>query len=171
MENLKTFRADRKLQQAVLAFISSQLLTSEDEKELKNTFAQFDKNGDGRLSKQELIDGYAKLVGEEQAEEDTENIMTEVDINKDGFVDYSEFIIASMSKKKLLSKKNLNEAFAAFDTDGSGTITVDEIKSILGAVEGNQSDETWNKIISDVDTDKNGKIDLEEFRDMMNKIF
>ena len=59
MENLKTFRADRKLQQAVLAFISSQCLTSEDEKELKNTFAQFDKNGDGRLSKQELIDGYA----------------------------------------------------------------------------------------------------------------
>lgn len=97
--------------------------------------------------------------------------MALVDINKDGFVDYSEFIIASMSKKKLLSKQNLNEAFAAFDTDGSGTITVDEIKSILGAVEGDKSDETWNKIISDVDTDKNGKIDLEEFRDMMNKIF
>ena len=41
--------------------------------------------------------------------------MSEVDINKDGFVEYSEFIIASMSKKKLLSKNNLNEAFNAFD--------------------------------------------------------
>jgi Ca2+-binding EF-hand superfamily protein len=37
-----------------------------------------------------------------------------------------------MNKQTLLSKTNLEAAFSAFDKDGSGSITVDELKTMLG---------------------------------------
>jgi Ca2+-binding EF-hand superfamily protein len=46
-----------------------------------------------------------------------------------------------MNKSTLLSKKNLEEAFAAFDKTGTGRITVDELKSMLGGAD--VTDSVW----------------------------
>jgi Ca2+-binding EF-hand superfamily protein len=59
--------------------------------------------------------------------------MIAVDQDQSGSIDYSEFVIATLNKKKLLSKNNLEVAFKAFDTDGSGTISKDELKLMLGS--------------------------------------
>ena len=37
-----------------------------------------------------------------------------------------------MDKKSLLTKEKLESAFAIFDKDGGGTITIDEIIEVLG---------------------------------------
>jgi calcium-dependent protein kinase len=133
-------------------------------------FVKFDTNGDGRLSREELLNGYTSIVGADAAGEETEKIMRNVDTDGSGYIDYSEFITASMSRKKLLSKGNLTEAFNLFDKDGSGTITVEEIKNILGVVN-ESTDDIWNQVISEVDADGNGEIDLKEFKEMMIKLF
>jgi calcium-dependent protein kinase len=109
-------------------------------------------------------------VGPDAATEETEKIMRNVDTDGNGYIDYSEFIAASMNRKKLLSKNNLNLAFQSFDVDGSGTITIDEIRAILGGVT-DTTDEIWNQIIAEVDADGNGLIDLKEFKEMMVKLF
>ena len=44
-------------------------------------------------------------------------------------MDYTEFITAMISKKVLLKKENLKGAFMMIDRDGSGYISVDELKS------------------------------------------
>jgi calcium-dependent protein kinase len=80
-------------------------------KELNATFQKFDKNGDGKLSREELLEGYTEIVGPDAASEETENIMRNVDTDGNGYIDYSEFIAASMNRKQLLSKNNLNLAF------------------------------------------------------------
>jgi calcium-dependent protein kinase len=49
------------------------------------------------------------------------------DANGSGFINYSEFLTATMDRGKLLRQDNLDAAFNAFDKDGSGTITSDEI--------------------------------------------
>jgi calcium-dependent protein kinase len=59
-------------------------------------------------------------------------MMTEADTDNSGYIDYTEFIIATMNKKRMLSKKNLGLAFAAFDNDCSGSISVDELRAMLG---------------------------------------
>ena len=41
--------------------------------------------------------------------------MQNVDIDKNGCIDYSEFIAATIDKRKLLSKERLKAAFAIFD--------------------------------------------------------
>ena len=73
-----------------------------------------------------------------------------------------------MDKSKLLSKNNLMQAFQAFDKDGSGTITTDELKVVLNAA--GATDEVWESLIKEADEDGNGEIDLEEFSAMMMKL-
>ena len=41
------------------------------------------------LSKQELLDGYKKIMGAAEAEEEVTKIMTQVDKNGSGEIDYS----------------------------------------------------------------------------------
>jgi len=54
LENLKNHRASKKLEQAVITFISSQLTSIEETYELKQVFNDLDENGDGKLSLEEL---------------------------------------------------------------------------------------------------------------------
>ena len=54
-----------------------------------------------------------------------------VDIDQSDEIDYSEFVIATMNEKEVLSSNKLQTAFRMFDKDGGGTISPDEIKQIL----------------------------------------
>jgi calcium-dependent protein kinase len=54
-----------------------------------------------------------------------------VDTDQSGYIDYTEFIVASANEKALLSNERLAAAFKMFDKDGSGSITPSEIKAVL----------------------------------------
>jgi calcium-dependent protein kinase len=129
-------------------------------------FRSLDRNGDGRLSKEELLFAYRQHNTEEQTQEIVENVMRKVDVDKSGFIDYSEFLAASINLQTLTSKANLEQAFRLFDKDGSGKITIQEVKEILG---GDQqvSDSVWQQIMKEVDANSDGEIDLKEFINMM----
>lgn len=95
-------------------------------------FQALDKNGDGHLSKEELLEGYELHFGIPINEEEVENMMKNVDIDGNGFIDYTEFVMATMNEKNMVSNERLMQAFKMFDKDGSGTITADEIREVLG---------------------------------------
>ena len=49
-----------------------------------------DKNSDGRLSREELIEGYTTIYNDqEKAAREVDKIMAQVDDEKTGFIDYS----------------------------------------------------------------------------------
>jgi calcium-dependent protein kinase len=125
-----------------------------------------DRNGDGRLSKEELLIAYRAHNSEEKTQEIVENVMKTVDVDKNGFIDYSEFIAASINFQTLISKSNLEMTFRAFDRDGSGKISVVELKEMLGG-EQEMSDCVWERVIKEVDQNSDGEIDLKEFINMM----
>jgi calcium-dependent protein kinase len=54
-------------------------------------------------------------MGHTAAEIEVERIMNNCDIDKNGHIDYSEFINATIDKRKLLSKERLKAAFQLFD--------------------------------------------------------
>jgi len=54
-------------------------------------FKVFDKNGDGKISKQEFTDVLATL-GEARSEAEISEIMRQSDTNQDGQIDYTEFV-------------------------------------------------------------------------------
>jgi calcium-dependent protein kinase len=81
-----------------------------------------------------LIEGYTEFFkgDRERAEMEVQELFDKLDFNNNGTIDYSEFLISSIDVSKLLEDDKLREAFDLFDVDHSGTITVDEIKKILG---------------------------------------
>ena len=50
-------------------------------------------NNDGQLSKEELLEGYKMLTGDENiAKEQVDHIMENIDVNQNGIIDYNGFI-------------------------------------------------------------------------------
>lgn len=167
--NLKTFRADVKLKQATYAFIASQLLSTKEKENLSKVFKAFDKNGDGKLSKEEIMEGYETHFGKTMNIEEVNALFKQVDIDDSGYIDYSEFVVASMNEKALLTHEKLEAAFKMFDKDGSGLISTDEIKQVLSFGK-NLDDEIVNQMIKQVDENGDGEISFEEFSKMMKSL-
>jgi calcium-dependent protein kinase len=168
LQNLTHFYSVQKFKQAALTYIAGQLLSGEEVSSLRTTFADLDTDGDGRLSREELLIGYRRsslpLVN-------IDKVIRTCDIDKNGFVDYTEFITAALDWQSLLSKELLENAFRIFDRDSSGTITKDELKAILKGEEA-QGDEVWEMLIKQADKNGDGmvrtkQIDMEEFKNLM----
>jgi len=58
-------------------------------------------------------------------------IMKQVDTNGSGVIDYTEFVVATISRKSLLSKERMEAAFKMIDKDGSGYLELKEIKDLF----------------------------------------
>ena len=88
------------------------MVTKEDELRLRTIFSEFDRDGNGVLSPEELIQGYRRFglngkFGLDVTEEDIEQILDMVDINRDGEINYSEFITAAHNFGDMVGKEKL----------------------------------------------------------------
>ena len=166
LQSLRQFHCNNKLKEAVYAYIVSQCVTLEDTKQLKNVFLSIDKNGDGKISKEDLEVYYRKIMGMEFPEEDVKEIMKAVDSDESGFIDYSEFIKACLGYKMANDVRLLKMAFKKFDLKGNGKFSLVEIKSILqdGTI---HDEETWNSVFSQIETNLDGSIDYHRFIKML----
>ena len=68
--------------------VSTKLTEYDPETELREAFSVFDKNGDGKISVDELK-AVVESLGGAMTEADLENMLLEADDNNDGFLDYS----------------------------------------------------------------------------------
>ncbi|CAG9320382.1 unnamed protein product [Blepharisma stoltei] len=166
--NLKNFRTGQKLKKATLAYIASQLATKTEREEMVKLFESLDTDENGTVSRDELRHGFELIFATEfeDIDEEINRIMNEVDINRSGEIDYNEFVTACLNRQNLVSRKRLEAAFKAFDLDGSGTITADELKEILGKYH-KHDDQFWRDMIREADLNGDGVIDLQEFVKMM----
>lgn len=97
LKNLQFYNAEKKLQQAVITFIVSQLASQEDLNELQKAFKALDRNKSGVLTKEDLLAGYKDLLGDE-AEAEVDRIMSIADIDRSGAIDYTEWVVATIDK-------------------------------------------------------------------------
>ena len=169
LENIKGFHAKSKLQKAAMLFIVTHLMSKEEKDELTNTFLSLDKDADGKISYYELVNGYAAFLGGDFTDrEEAEELLKELNVDKDKLINYSDFLLAVANKKELLTLKNVKQAFELFDSKKTGYILPNDVKLILGA--GKKLDEkVWKGIIAEVDTTGNGKISYKEFESLMMK--
>ena len=89
LSNLKNFRAGKKMQEAAWQFLINHMASKEEQTELMKTFKLLDINNDGKLSHEELVIGYSKFMDRPDAEEAVKKIMSIVDNNNSGLIDYS----------------------------------------------------------------------------------
>merc|ERR1712226_853575 len=77
-----------------------------------------------------------------------------------------------LSPDRQLSREDidcLKEAFALFDCDSNGRITVEELGKVMRTHGFDPTEEDLRDMIRNVDTNANGAIDFNEFIDMMIK--
>ncbi|CAM6096923.1 unnamed protein product [Calypogeia fissa] len=148
------------------------------EDEIRTVFDHFDENKDGRISQEDLQHFMGRL-GIDTTEDDILNMVTSVDANGDGSVDFSEFaslyqMIANDGiRADGPEDEDLKDAFKVFDKNEDGFISPTELQEVLlklGVVEGT-SLTNCEKMIRNVDADGNGGVDFCEFKKMMTGDF
>lgn len=127
-----------------------------------------DTNKDGKISREELLAGYESVFNASVTEKEIDKILKYADADGSGALEFDEFIAAALNRRKLFTKKNVMKAFEWFDTDGSKTISVEEIKDVLGV--SLATDEVFAELLKSADADGNGNIDLVEFQKLFLEI-
>lgn len=112
--------------------IANLMVPPEQLRDVKAAFNQWDTNKDGTLTEDEIEEHMAEICSHFNLEPiNARKLLKAADINKDGRIDFSEFVAAALDRKQLLSDKNLRAAFNALDTNGSGYLEKDNIEGIL----------------------------------------
>ncbi|XP_020273550.1 calcium-dependent protein kinase 19-like [Asparagus officinalis] len=164
LSRMKQFRAMNKLKKMALKVIAENL-SEEEIKGLKQMFTNMDTDKSGTITYEELKSGLARL-GSRLSETEVKQLMDAADVDGNGSIDYIEFITATMHRHKLERDEHLFKAFQYFDKDNSGFITRDELELAMKE-HGLGDDATIKDIISEVDSDNDGRINYDEFCAMM----
>ncbi|XP_027926280.1 calcium-dependent protein kinase 32 [Vigna unguiculata] len=162
---LKQFSVMNKLKKRALRVIAEHL-TVEEAAGLKEGFKLMDINNRGKINIDELRVGLHKL-GHQVPDSDVQILMEAGDADKDGHLDYGEFVAISVHLRKMGNDEHLRKAFQFFDENQSGYIEIEELRNALSDDVETNSEEVINAIMHDVDTDKDGRISYDEFATMM----
>lgn len=76
------------------------------------------------------------------------------DTDKDGYLDYGEFVAISVHLRKMGNDEHLRKAFQFFDQNHSDFIEIEELRNALADEVDTNNEEVINAIMQDVDTDK-----------------
>ncbi|CAG9312073.1 unnamed protein product [Blepharisma stoltei] len=170
IKNLREFRSTLKLRDALLTFITSQLINHRELKDLRDAFVILDKDGDGKIGKEDLFEQLSGFIPGDGAYTHAEEILLNVDSNNDGFIEFTEYLRATIDKKILLSNANLLAAFAILDKNNTGKISVADFMNVLADREEYDLN-LWTELVREANPDGKGFFDMEEFTKLlMDKI-
>lgn len=168
LRNMTKFKTGLLFTQMMNGFISYNFISESEIANLRKVFKLLDSNGDGMLSKDELIKGYkdAKIT---ISEEDLDEFLKRIDNNFSGLIEFEEFIRACSDKRKLLCDENLRIAFDILDEDKNGEITKEEIKHMF--FENLKiSDKVLDDFLKQINKQENENITFDDFRRIMSEI-
>lgn len=76
-----------------------------------------------------------RSLGQNPSSTELQDMLNEVDVDGDGTIDFNEFL--SMMAKKIHdgdTDEELRRAFDVFDKDGSGNISITELKQVMSSL-------------------------------------
>lgn len=143
--------------------------SNQHKQDIKEAFQLFDEEDTGFIKSNQLK--YAmRALGFEPRKEEVKNILKELDKEGSGCVAFAAFE-AMMYRK--LSEKDANDeilkAFQLFDTNGTGHITVESLRAISKQLGESVADDELVAMIQEADKNQDGKVDRNEFLDIMKK--
>ena len=120
------------------------------------------------ITKETFVSRFQKIFNN-LTKEDIEQFFDSLDQNGTGNIEYEELIRALSDKNKLLSNKNLGEAFKFFDRNNNGFITWNEIAEIIYP-EGQIPENVMEEFLKEIgQNDRNLNIDFFDFKKILTK--
>jgi len=142
-------------------------LSAEERQSYKDAFDQFDRDGNGDITIEEL-GTVMRSLGQNPTDAELKDIINEVDIDNNGSINFEEFLLLMAPKSTAIDhERELRGAFDVFDKDGSGSISTEELRAVMRSIGENLSDAEIDEMLNEADKDKNGTIDFEEFKAIM----
>lgn len=135
--------------------------------EMKWVFEKFDKNKDGKISLEEYKAAAKALDKGIICENDAVKAFKAMDSDKDGFIDFKEFMEMFNGEGSKIKEEDIKSAFQVFDINGDGKISAEELSQIFKRLGESCSLSACKKMVKGVDSDGDGLIDLNEFTRMM----
>ncbi|SBT30659.1 centrin-1, putative (CEN1) [Plasmodium ovale wallikeri] len=144
-------------------------LNEEQKLEIKEAFDLFDTNGTGRIDAKELKVAM-RALGFEPKKEDIRKIISDVDKDGSGTIDFNDFLdIMTIKMSERDPKEEILKAFRLFDDDETGKISFKNLKRVAKELGENITDEEIQEMIDEADRDGDGEINEEEFMRIMKK--
>ena len=60
-------------------------------------------------------------------------LVKKMDVDGNGEISYNEFLLSAANKKELLSQENIDTVFKAFDIQGTGKISMQDLQQVFNA--------------------------------------
>ena len=168
LENLKNQKEHPIFYQMVLTFISYNFNDKPLLHELSRIFYKIDRNTDGKITKEDLLNAYEE-AGEKISQNELEEIINMVDFDKNGFIEYQEFIRVCIPEDRLFTDSNLKNAFDLFDTDKKGSITYMQVVEALEREDkiNSQMIELLKKEVTNMGSES---LNFDKFKDLMTNL-
>jgi len=137
--------------------------------EIQKAYNTIDTDTDGIILTSEL-GNLLRLLGQNPTEAEIQDMINEVDADGSGCIKFPEFLWMMAKKASdLAAEDDIREAFRVFDRDGNGHISRDEMKAVMMNIGETVTDDECQQFILDADMDGDGKINYEEFYNMMSQ--
>ncbi|XP_071164345.1 calmodulin-like [Mytilus edulis] len=138
-------------------------ISEEQKQDIKEWFDICDTDKDGKLAKEEIAT-LLRVVGNNPTEDDITRIFTEVDTDGTGLIDVEEFQAYYVKNiANVDEKQTLIEAINSFDKNNDGFIQRDELMKFMKDL----SEEQAQGMLDMADKNGDGKVDIEEFVELM----
>jgi calcium-dependent protein kinase len=167
MANLRKFQGGDPLKLAILTFIALNALSPKEKQLLQEVFEYINTSGTGLISPEELSKAFARVNIAELSRSLAADVFRAIDIDRNGTIDFPEFLLAAANHQSLLKPKRLKIAFDLLDPNLSGSITLEELKTVLKY---QAREEVWLQLMQEVDEDESGAVDFMEFKKLVKAI-
>ena len=149
--------------------------------DLRKPFAQFDKNGDGRLNHEEFQQGIAS-IGVKVSKEEMDALLAHFDHDNSGYIEFQEFVWQFFNRRKLVSQWRLQRgpgkrsenamlnSFYKYDIDGSGKLGRTEFRLAIEDVGLKLAEWEVMSLADRFDADGDGLISPTEFLAFMDSM-
>lgn len=150
------------VQKCVCNFTAFRLNDKETENFVK-MFKSLDENNDGVLTLSEIKQAIENSVlGNKIEADELIELFNELDVDKNGLINYTEFVSGLMDYSKYVKKTTLVDCFKNYDLDGNGTISYDEFLDMIKPKD-EEEERKLKYLYGKFDLNGDGKIDFEEF--------
>lgn len=134
--------------------------------DLRKIFVKLDVNGNGMISRDEMmigLDYLRKEVNCNLTNSDIEQIFHAMDFDNSGQVDYTEFIASFLDCTIYKNEKFLRKEFEKLDVDKDGKLNKTDIEHLVHSDTISLAKIDIQSMIDEADLDGDGKIDYSEF--------